>query len=621
MLLASLLLMLGQQNPPQPAFTSGVNLVEVDVLVSDTSGRPVRGLGRDDFDILEDGTPVEVATFTAVDLPGAAADAPIPSADRSGSSIASNGQADDGRVILIVLDDYHVDFAAGKIATVRAVAMRVVERLGPSDQAAIISTSGRRTEQAEFTTDKGRLAAAIDAFFPQSGSEAGSRASAAKGVRGGDLSGRFGFIKELQASWTADALSNAAKALATIPHRRKAMLLVSQGLPVSLDELMDNRRASSAAQTAADFILTAQRSNIAVYTVDPCGLEDSFNCTPEQRNNLRGIAEGTGGFAVLNTNDPAAGVDRMVEENGVYYLIGYRSPAPPNNGKRHRITVRTRSSDYKVRVRQGYVAPRKSSVPAVSAPLQALVSAAIQTRGLTMRLAAVPTPLPVRRGSAVAVSIDLLSTDVTGHDSFEVSVVAVDHDGKVRAERHLRSAFAGVPPRVGGWTTVTTRLDLPKGEYQIRAAGVAAGGVRGSVFTELAVPAFTGNLSLGGLSLGFAAAPTTGPGQAIGDLLPLIPMATGDLRADAQFIAQIPIRVGPKATGPLTVTAMLLPSDGAPAQLAASSSPAADYAGVSGGVYQVSIPGTLPAGSYRLSIGVVLGRSRASRDMPFTIGR
>ena len=50
----------------------------------------------------------------------------------------------------------------------------------------------------------------------------------------------------------------------------------------------------------------------------------------------------TGGFAVVNTNAPGAGVDRMLAENGSYYLIGYNSPARPNDGKHHRITVRTR---------------------------------------------------------------------------------------------------------------------------------------------------------------------------------------------------------------------------------------------------------------------------------------
>ena len=69
---AVLLLLAAQQAPPpKPGFKSGVTVVEVDVVVTDKSGRPVRGLRREDFEISEDGRPVEIATFSAVDVPEA----------------------------------------------------------------------------------------------------------------------------------------------------------------------------------------------------------------------------------------------------------------------------------------------------------------------------------------------------------------------------------------------------------------------------------------------------------------------------------------------------------------------------------------------------------------------
>ena len=257
---AVLLLLLAEQPPPQTAFKSGVNLVEVDVVVTGKSGNPVRGLRQEDFEVFEDGKSVDVVSFVAVDLPLAHADSTIPPADRSGTSIRSNDQPEDGRVMLIVLDDYHVRFDAGYAARTRAIARKLVERLGPSDQAAVIATSGRRSMQAEFTDNKARLIEAIDAFFPQS----------EKGVGGGGS--RFGFVSEIKSRWAMDTLSNAAKALAQIPHRRKAMLFVSEGLPVSVEEIVSNRFAASAWDALRDFILTAQRSNVAVYPVDPCGL-------------------------------------------------------------------------------------------------------------------------------------------------------------------------------------------------------------------------------------------------------------------------------------------------------------------------------------------------------------
>ena len=144
---AVLLLLAAQQAPPpKPGFKSSVTVVEVDVVVTDKSGRPVRGLRREDFEISEDGSPVEIATFSAVDVPEAPRDSIIPPPDRSGSAIASNDQAQDGRLILIVLDDLQVSFTAGRMATVKSVARRAVERLGPADLAGVMTTSGRLGE-------------------------------------------------------------------------------------------------------------------------------------------------------------------------------------------------------------------------------------------------------------------------------------------------------------------------------------------------------------------------------------------------------------------------------------------------------------------------------------------
>jgi VWFA-related protein len=165
---AVLLLLSAQQAPPaKPAFKSGVTVVEVDVVVTDRSGRPVRGLRRDDFDISEDGRPVEIATFSAVDVPEAPRQSIIPPPDRSGSAFASNDRPDDGRLILIVLDDIQVSFTAGRMATVKTVARRAVERLGPADVAGVMTTSGWPGGQTEFTTDKSRLLDAIEQFVPR----------------------------------------------------------------------------------------------------------------------------------------------------------------------------------------------------------------------------------------------------------------------------------------------------------------------------------------------------------------------------------------------------------------------------------------------------------------------
>ena len=57
------------QESPGGRFSAGVQLVEVYASVTDGSGAPVTGLGRDDFQLREDGRPQEIETFAAGEFP------------------------------------------------------------------------------------------------------------------------------------------------------------------------------------------------------------------------------------------------------------------------------------------------------------------------------------------------------------------------------------------------------------------------------------------------------------------------------------------------------------------------------------------------------------------------
>ena len=57
------------QEPPPVSFKVEVNFVEVGAVVTDEQGRFVSTLGKDDFQILEDGRPQKVAGFSLVNLP------------------------------------------------------------------------------------------------------------------------------------------------------------------------------------------------------------------------------------------------------------------------------------------------------------------------------------------------------------------------------------------------------------------------------------------------------------------------------------------------------------------------------------------------------------------------
>ena len=57
------------QEGPVPAFSSAVGLVRITVVVRDRSGALVRGLKREDFEVVEDGKPQTIEAFEFEDVP------------------------------------------------------------------------------------------------------------------------------------------------------------------------------------------------------------------------------------------------------------------------------------------------------------------------------------------------------------------------------------------------------------------------------------------------------------------------------------------------------------------------------------------------------------------------
>src|SRR2546430_2224140 len=57
------------QELPPVTFKVEVNYVEVDAVITDQQGNFVRNLTKNDFQVLEDGKPQSVSTFSLVDIP------------------------------------------------------------------------------------------------------------------------------------------------------------------------------------------------------------------------------------------------------------------------------------------------------------------------------------------------------------------------------------------------------------------------------------------------------------------------------------------------------------------------------------------------------------------------
>src|SRR5262245_42659523 len=160
-----------QTSPPAPevTFKVEVNYVEEDVRVVDRDGHFVRGLKQEDFQVFEDGKPQKIQTFGMVDIPVTRPRTPLylgPEAVPISSDVAVNKQVLDGRLYLVVLDDYHV--APLRSQNVKNLARRfILEKLGRDDQAAVVVTSGYLRASQDFTQNRRLLLDAIDNFVGQ----------------------------------------------------------------------------------------------------------------------------------------------------------------------------------------------------------------------------------------------------------------------------------------------------------------------------------------------------------------------------------------------------------------------------------------------------------------------
>ncbi|HET7219557.1 MAG TPA: VWA domain-containing protein [Vicinamibacterales bacterium] len=529
-------------------FRSGVDVVQLDVIVSDRSGRPVRGLTARDFAIRENDVPVAIASFREIVVPETT-DIPAPPLDLSGAARGTNASPFDGRLIVLVIDDLGRKFDAGRLNRANRIALELIERLGPADQAAVVATSGSRVYQVDFTADKAKLAQPFRSH-PLTESNTGDSA--------------------------LEVLTKIADRLAEVSNRRKVIAYIGEG------ELSKNPRASRTPDIKRveirEFLAAAHRANVAFYGFSPRYANDldtmvehrtvagaDLQRSAEQTavDDLRLLSDNTGGRAMTRTNMFGAAADVLFAESGSYYLIGYYARAPLDDTYR-RIAVTTARDGLTVRSRPGYTAT-KARVQAGVRPIDRLLAAAIQSSGLEMRSVAVPVPSDGRPGSAVVLVTEVRASQIAGGDSFELGTIAVDMAGQIRATERQTSRVPSVhtddPDR---WVRIATAIRVPSGRYQLRVAGRRGDGkAEGSVFVEIEVPDFGGGLALGGLALSTPGLQGVANPDTIAPFLDAVPVAARDLPSGIPLQATLPVRVSARRAAAVNCAATLIGPDGA----------------------------------------------------------
>lgn len=386
------------ESTPQEQFFESidVSVVNVDVYVTDKKGNRIRGLTRDDFELTEDGKPIQITNFYAVDESAPAERSPLehaPVPTLPGAERESTVPEDQRLHLVVYIDNWNIKpFNRNRVFTSIREFLRT--RLGREDRVMLMTFDREPHVRRPFTSDPAVVASALfdlERLSANGGRQDSDRREILREIRDMEDANRaIGRARMYAESlhndlmFSIDSLKNTVSSLAGLPGR-KAILYVSDGLPLVAGEdvfhaIQDKfpnagsavleSRSYDVSRRFRELTAAANANRITFYTIDAEGLRISTSISAEEGsatsstfvdsvhwNNVQGsirmIADETGGIAIVNSNDPSKGLAKVGDDLRNYYSLGY-SPAHVGDGRYHEIKVKVRDRSWVVRHREGY---------------------------------------------------------------------------------------------------------------------------------------------------------------------------------------------------------------------------------------------------------------------------
>lgn len=377
-----------------------VTVVNVDVYVTDKSGKRVTGLTRDDFEIFEDKKPVKITNFYAVQgrkpVGGEeAAPAPVPAVP--GLPAEPSQVPEDQRLRLVIYIDNFNIHPFNRNRVMRDVRQFLRDNVTRQDQVMLVSYDRELHVRRTFTNDADVVAQAMVELEKVSGNaiqheserhdvldriDESRTVEEARSIARAYAESTFNDL-----SFTIGALKDIVNSLAGVPGR-KAVLYVSDGLPLVAGQdafyAIQNKYPNSggggltdsfqydASRRFQEMTAGANANRVTFYTIDAAGLRTYSSLAADKagsagnqgvfldsiqianmQSTLQMIARETGGIALMNTNDAGPGLKRIAEDFGTYYSLGY-SPTHSGDGRFYKIDVKVKRKGLQVRHREGY---------------------------------------------------------------------------------------------------------------------------------------------------------------------------------------------------------------------------------------------------------------------------
>ena len=338
------------QEQPQGQFEGRVDVNEVllDVLVTDRKGNVIVGLDKSDFQVTEDGKPVELTGVTFYSNRKLIESSP---------ALAQRGvtadQVPEDRYFVLFFEDQKgaaadaPELLASQMDAGRRAREWVRKGLLRNDWVAVVSYDAKLKVHQDFTRDRGALQQAIadaikgkdvDGNWP-SRIEAGEGPSLRAGLpRGNDL--------RKESGTNYDAVRLVAEASGKITGR-KNLLFFTNGFAGRVNTFgqyqPDPKYYPEMSRALND-------NNVAVYPIDltPAGTEHTLS------NFMNELANDTGGRYFYNFTNFTTPLEQIADENSGYYLLSYRSEKPAGEKGFQEVRVKTSNPEFRIRARKGY---------------------------------------------------------------------------------------------------------------------------------------------------------------------------------------------------------------------------------------------------------------------------
>ncbi len=377
------------QGLPPVAESVEVSITNIDVIVTDSKGKRVSGLTKDDFLVLQDNIPQTITNFYAV------SGGKLLLEDGKTVSIEEPAAAEavpdelKARYVLYV-DNLNIQ-PLNRNRMFKSLKEFVRQTVGKQAEAMVVVFNRSLKVRRRFTSDPSEVIAVLEQIEGETGSatshasdrrDAVSRINDAQSASQADLIARqFAQAYRNELEFAVDGIKTTIDGLAGVTGR-KVLVYMSEGLPSTVGlELYDTIQQKFREQTTslnqfefdmnsryASIVQEANAQGVTIWALDASGLAVDDMITAENRSMdvrpsafvmrtnmqapLQMMAEQTGGLAAINTNDWRDSLDDLASDFSNFYSLGFRS-SKASVDKPHSIEVKVKRKGLTVRTRRG----------------------------------------------------------------------------------------------------------------------------------------------------------------------------------------------------------------------------------------------------------------------------